>query len=624
MRKSKAEIKIVGDEYAGFYSCGLTMTGSSTMRRFGEPVEQEGTYALSSQDGLELTACTTKSPYSDAYEVRTSFENHSEQPVTLEMMTSFLIPQIRADRVHRILSFWSAEGRVKTDDLREMNMEHAWNHMAFRVEKFGNVGSMPVRKYFPFVALEDSVTGEFFAVQLYTPASWQIEIIERHGDGVTLAGGIADRDFGAWTKTIRSGETLEAPKAVFATGHSLEEVCDKLVKAQHPDISPVDDHMGITFNEYCTTWGNPNIDNLKKLADKLEGRGIQYLVMDSGWYSDCGYWWEYRGDWSINRNRFPNGLKELADYVRSKGMIPGIWFEFETIGYKAGVFNDPTHVLKKDGVPLTIGGARFWDMEDPYVEQYLQENVIDRLKNDGFGYIKVDYNDTLGIGCDGPESLGENLRQKMLATQKFFRKMKESIPELVIENCSSGGHRLEPSFMELASQASFSDAHEIVSLPLIAANLHRVIRPEQCQIWAVLRASDTEARIYYSLCATLLGRMGLSGDIYDLSERQSELLDEAIAFYKEAAPIIKDGSTFVIAADTLSYNEPTGSQLVLRKLGERVLCVYHRFAASKPLSEFAAEQGVDLSGYQTIRTYGSASCDFSAETLLLKVKNHNE
>ena len=56
--------------------------------------------------------------------------------------------------------------------------------------------------------------------------------------------------------------------------------------------------MGITFNEYCTTWGNPTIDSLKKLADRIAGKGIQYLVMDSGWYSDCGNWWEYRGDWT--------------------------------------------------------------------------------------------------------------------------------------------------------------------------------------------------------------------------------------------------------------------------------------------------------------------------------------
>ena len=613
---SKAEIKFTGDEYAGFYSCGLTMLGGSSMRRFGEPTETEGIFEAHSEDGLMLRSVTEKSPYSDAYEVHTSFTNNSDRAVTMEMLTSFLLPTVKADRLYRILSFWSAEGRVKTDDLRALNMEHAWNHMAFRVEKFGNVGSMPVRKYFPFVAVEDSETGEFTAVQLYSPASWQIEVTVRHGDFVTLSGGIADRDFGQWTKTVRPGETFEAPKAVFAVGRSLEEVCDRLVRAQHPDISPVDDRMGITFNEYCTTWGNPTIDNLKKLADRLAGRGIQFLVMDSGWYSDCGYWWEYRGDWSVNRKRFPNGLKELADYIRSRGMIPGIWFEFETVGYKAEVFNNPEHFVKKDGVPLTIGGARYWDMEDPYVTKYLSENVTARLKEDGFGYIKVDYNDTLGMGVDGPESMGENLRRKVLATQKFFRQMKEELPDLVIENCSSGGHRLEPSFMELCSQASFSDAHEIVSLPLIAANLHRVVRPEQTQIWAVLRAADSAERIYYSLCATMLGRMGLSGDIYDLNDRQNELLDGAIAFYREVAPIIKDGKTTVNVADTVSYNKPTGSQLVLRELGDRVLCVYHRFEDSKPLMAFATEQGVNLSDFREMKRFGEAKTDFSAEAIL--------
>ena len=151
--KSKAEIKFTKDEYAGFYSCGLTMLGSSTMRRFTQSVEEDGVVDMRSEDGLRLMVKTTKSPYSDAYEIQTEFRNESDADVTLEMITSFLLPGIRADRIHRILSFWSAEGRVKTDDLREMNMEQAWNHMAYRVEKFGNVGSMPVRKYFPFLAV---------------------------------------------------------------------------------------------------------------------------------------------------------------------------------------------------------------------------------------------------------------------------------------------------------------------------------------------------------------------------------------------------------------------------------------------------------------------------------------
>ena len=616
--KSLAQCKFTGDEYCGFYSCGLTMLDNSSMRRFNNTYESGSQTTLTSDDGLKLTVSYEKSPYSDATEVVTSFENGSGAPVTLEMLTSFLLPEVKADKIHRILSFWSAEGRVKTDDLAELNMEHSWNNMAFRVEKFGNVGSMPVRKYFPFVALEDSETHSFTAVQLYSPASWQIELTVRAGDVVRVSGGIADRDFGQWTKTVKPGETFVAPKAVVATGSSLEEVCDKLVKAQHPDISPIDNKMGITFNEYCATWGNPTIDNLKKLADKIAGKGIQYLVMDSGWYSDCGNWWEYRGDWSINKNRFPNGLRELTDYIRGKGMIPGIWYEFEVAAPKSGVYDNPEHFVKKDGVPLTVGGARFWDLEDPYVEAYLDKYVIGNLKDNGFGYIKVDYNDSMGVGCDGPEGPGENLRKKVLATQEYFKKMRRELPDLVIENCSSGGHRLEPSFMELASQASFSDAHEISSLPLIAANLHRVIRPEQSQIWAVMRATDSDSRIFYSICATFLGRMGLSGDVYDLSDHQWGLLDGGIDFYREAAPIIKDGYTFFNCADTKSYNNPTGSQLVLRVFEDKVLCVYHRFAGSEDIETFAGKHGINIFSHNPLRRYGRAQEDFSAEAYIFE------
>ena len=617
MLKSTAEVKLMKDEYAGFYSCGLTMLGSSTMRRFTQTEEAGDMLILSSEDGLKVKVETKKNPYSDAYEIQTEFINNSEAEATMEMITSFLFPDIKADKIHRILSFWSAEGRVKTDELVSLNMEHSWNHMAFRVEKFGNVGSMPVRKYFPFVALEDSETHTFFALQLYSPASWQIELTVRKGEVVTLSGGIADRDYGQWMKTLKPGESFTAPKAVAAVGDSLEDVCDKLIKAQHPDISPVDDQMGIVFNEYCTTWGNPDIDKLKKLADRIAGKGIQYLVMDSGWYSDCGYWWEYRGDWSINRKRFPNGLKELADYIRAKGMIPGIWFEFETIGYKAKEFEESKHLIKKDGVPLTIGGARFWDMEDPWVRAYLKTSVTDRLKNDGFGYIKIDYNDTLGMGCDGEEAPGENLRRKVLATQDYFMTLKKDIPELVIENCSSGGHRLEPSFMELASMASFSDAHEIVSLPIIAANVQRVIKPSQSQIWSVLRADDTDSRIFYSMCATFLGRMGLSGDIYDLDDHQWELVDDAIDFYKKAAHIIKDGKTTYIGCDAKSYNEPTGSQLVIRELDNEALLVFHRFKESCSMDEYLDKHSLDFGSYNISLRYGKAAEDFSAMAAII-------
>ncbi|MBR3736346.1 MAG: alpha-galactosidase, partial [Lachnospiraceae bacterium] len=229
-------------------------------------------------------------------------------------------------------------------------------------------------------------------------------------------------------------------------------------------------------------------------------------------------------------------------------------------------------------------------------------------KEAGFGYLKVDYNDTLGMGCDGAESMGEALRRKVAASQRFFEKIRNAIPGIVIENCSSGGHRLEPSMMQLCSQASFSDAHEIKSIPLIAANMHRVIKPEQSQIWAVLRAKDSRERIEYSLIATLFGRMCLSGDIYDLSDELLAAVEEGMEFYRMAADIIQKGKTILHRYEETGYNEPKGQQLLIREWNGKYLAILHRFADSvKWEPEIPA-------GGRLIAEFGSGSGDFSAKS----------
>ena len=109
--------------------------------------------------------------------------------------------------------------------------------------------------------------------------------------------------------------------------------------------------------------------------------------------------------------------------------------------------------------------------------------MIGLLKECGFGYLKIDYNETIGIGCDGAESLGEGLRGHIEAVQAFMRRIRQELPDLVIENCSSGSQRTEPSMIALSSVTSFSDTHECVQIPIIAANMHRVILPRQNLVW---------------------------------------------------------------------------------------------------------------------------------------------
>ena len=609
-----AEWRLRGDRYQDSFGNGHTLSGSESVQGM-EKISEDGEATVFR--GKRGHLIRVKHKERDGVTVcSTVFENATEETAVVELLSSFAVRGIQADRMHRALSFWSAEGKLLSQKLTELNMEPSWSNHGIRMEKFGQVGSMPVRHWFPFLVLEDSERGHFTGVQLYCASSWQIEVLRKE-PAVYIQGGLADRDFGAWWKEIAPGESFETPQAVIAEGESLAEVCDKLVKAQRPRIAEMDRDMPVIFNEWCTTWGNPNMENLGRIADRLAGTGVRYLVIDAGWYKSPEYnnWFNAAGDWIPSRQLFPEGdIGAATELIRSRGLIPGIWFEFENVGDEAKAYQETGLLLSRDGYPVSVGARRFRDMRKQENWKILDEKMIRLLKEKGFGYLKVDYNECIGQGVDGAESPGEGLRQTIRGSQDYFRHIAEELPELVIENCSSGGHRLEPSMMTLVSQASFSDAHEAISIPLIAANLHRLIRPEQSQIWAVLRKEADEHRINYVLSAGFLGRLCLSGDAADLAEERWAQALEAVDFYGAVKHIIRDGFTDVIETNVQDYSKPVGYQMVRRVLGEEALIVVHTFegGANPPLEALTE-------GYREVRRFGSAlDGDFRGAALLMR------
>ena len=187
---------------------------------------------------------------------------------------------------------------------------------------------------------------------------------------------------------------------------------------------------------------------------------------------------------------------------------------------------------------------------------------------------------------------------------------------MVIENCASGGHRLEPSTMELCSQASFSDAHECTSIPIIAANVQRIIKPSQSQIWAVLRAKDDIHRTYYSLISGFLGRLCISGEIFDLPQENWQIALDSVKFYDEIKHIIKDGFTSVIECNVEDYNDPEGYQIVLRELDDEALLIVHIFrnGANPHYKDI-------LKNWNIKKEFGSnLDADFQAKAYLLEKK----
>jgi alpha-galactosidase len=625
-----AQVKILGDAYPGGFATGHTMRNSPSAEGFhwaGQRRENGSIITTLHNDrGHRIEHRLSWSEGDAALVVETEFFNDSDKPVTLEMLASFSLGGITpfaADdaagrlRVHRFRSVWAAEGRLETRTIEELHLERSWSGSGVFSERFGQIGTMPVRKWFPFVAVEDTAAGVVWGAQLAWAGSWQMEIYRQH-DELAISGGLADRESGHWMKTLAPGESLVTPPATISCVRgTLDDLCDRLTAMQDAAVSAqpaVEQDLPVIFNEFCTTWGDPSHANLTAIADRLRGTGVRYLVVDAGWYRPGAASWDgAHGDWVPGELLFPDGLEATAAAIRERGLIPGLWFEMETVGENSTAFSFVDHMLKRDGFPVTVRGRHFWDLNDPWVVDYLSEKVIGLLERCGFGYLKVDYNETLGLGCDDPDSLGEGLRKQVLASYRFFEKIRERLPHLVIENCSSGGHRLEPSMLSRTAMSSFSDAHELLEIPIIAANLHRLMLPRQSQIWAVLHPADSLQRARYSLASTFLGRMCLSGGIEKLPEASWDLTREAIDLYQKAAPVIKRGSSRKYGETGESWRHPQGWQAVVRRSAEQALVVVHTFAAAP------GEVSVPLPGaWELAESFTDGSAGIRGDRLIVK------
>ena len=527
----------------------------------------------------------------NAFEVYSTFKNEADKTFRIDLMTSATLDHLspyRDDsstedmRFHEFYSRWAMEGRHVCREFKEFSMDKSWGG-SFENEKIGALGSRNVGGHFPFVAVEDTKEGVTWAMQLAHPSSWQAELT-RCGRQVSLSIGLADRQYGHWFKDVAPGETFTAPTAyISAVKGDIADACYEIINTHHRDIDAYgEEGMPIICNEYCMTWCNPDEEKMIALAEKLKDSKVKYLVMDAGWFDDEA---EKADDKNCDgyyskKDKFPHGMKYMCDEIRKRGKVPGIWMEYERprpprMHCYAEEWQDL--MLKKDGAVIELNQVKgkFWDLRKHETIEFLDHDVIDQLNDNGFGYLKIDYNANAGYGCDGAESSGEGMRQQMLAVCEFVKRIKEKVPGIIIENCASGGYRLEPSMMAITAMSSFSDAHECVDFPIVAANLHYLIPARQSQVWVTLRKHYGKERFAYSIAAGFLGRLCWSGDILDLEDWQFNEMMRTEALYEKVAEIIKYGKSRIYQSQVFNYRKPEGTQVVVRKYGDKALVTLH-------------------------------------------------
>ena len=631
--ETQVHIALSGDGISNDFSPGNTLRNSDTafsLKFKGAKYEEQSgkqilIAAFENDKGLvarQVYSCTGAG-YLETY---TELENRGDN-VIVEALPSFNMARIspfeRFDDpndivIHRLLSNWSGEGKLYSVSAADIAFEASWSGLGVRTMRISQTGTMPARGYLPFISVEDKKNGVCWAAETEAPASWTIEAVFRN-NAISVGGGRGDFLSAHWRKTLKTGETEKTNKAYLTvTKGSLENAAARL--ARHFDdtdeIKDVERDLPVLYNEYCYTWGKPEAKTLEKMLPEIAALGCKYFVIDDGWfynvYNDKRY---VIGDWNVNKEYYPEGLKAFADKVRSYGMIPGVWYEFEGVSEHSDVYRDhPDWLLTRDGKIINNGGRAFLDFRKEEVLNYLREKVIKNLVNCGIGYMKVDYNSNAGFGADGAESYGEAIRRHIDAVLAFFEEIKRSVPSLVLEICSSGGMRHEPRFLSLGDMCSFSDAHENAGGVPVALNLHRFIPPRKLQIWATIRDDYNADDVKFTVAKAMLGRICFSGNLGNKPQKIIDILKESVSFYEKLKPTIANGETITIENGGIStYLFTKGSPYLVRRSADGKKKIVYAFAIDSENHDFS----IDCGDYSVLDTFNAPENTHIADGKLL-------
>ena len=173
------------------------------------------------------------------------------------------------------------------------------------------------------------------------------------------------------------------------------------------------------------------------------------------------------------------------------------------------------------------------DFRNPDVRAYTR-SVIDRLIQEyGIGYFKIDYNINAYTGTEyQADSAGDGLLEHNRAYLSWLDEIFAEYPDIVIENCSSGGMRMDYAMLSRYSIQSTSDQTNYLRYASIAANAPSALTPEQAAIWSYPLSDSTEEQTIFNCVNSCLLRIHQSGHMGVLAEDKKAIVKEELEYYK--------------------------------------------------------------------------------------------
>ena len=157
----------------------------------------------------------------------------------------------------------------------------------------------------------------------------------------------------------------------------------------------------------------------------------------------------------------------------------------------------------------------------------------------------MDYNIEPGIGTEqDADSAGDGLLKHNRAYLAWLDAVFTRYPQLIIENCGSGGLRMDYAMLSRCSIQSTSDQEDYLKYATIAANAPTAVTPEQAAIWSYPLRDDDEQAVIFNQVSAMLLRIHQSGHLAELSEQGFRQVQDAIRYYKTLRQQLKTALPF--------------------------------------------------------------------------------
>jgi len=369
-------------------------------------------------------------------------------------------------------------------------------------------------------------------------------LVERGFDGQQSIG--AGELLLAGEVILKGNESYEAP-ALFAVYSS--QGLDGVSAAFHSHLRAREIHptrpRPLTLNMWEALYFDHNEDKIRALVDVASEIGVERVVLDDGWFHSRRNDRSGLGDWVIDPAVWPNGLTPVIEYINSKGIEFGLWFEGEMVNPDSDLYRaHPEWILHEgDRTPPLWRHQLVLDLGHEEAYKHVLEQTSSLLAAHNIVYIKWDHNRVL---VDAGHLGAAGVRRQTQAIYRLFAELKKRHPGLEIESCASGGARIDLGVIDYVDRFWTSDNNDALERQTIQRWTSQVIPPEMLGTHiGPTHGHQTGRTLELSMRAisALFGHAGIEWNITQATAEERANLATWARYYKDNRALLHSGKS---------------------------------------------------------------------------------